>query len=81
MFFFDCLHQLFLRIIRVKDNEISAMRHQFVSPFVGEAEHITQHFRLFLVDHSLFGALVENHFDFLLRHGAFFAFQTDEFIQ
>ena len=57
------------------------MRHQFVSPFVGEAEHITYHFRFLFVNHTLFRTLMENHFDFLLRHGAFFAFQTDEFIQ
>ena len=31
--------------------------------------------------YPLFRTLVQNHFDFLLCHGAFFAFQSDQFIQ
>ena len=56
------------------------MRHQFVSPFVGEAAHIAYHFRFLFVNHTLLRTLVQDHFDFLLCHGAFFAFQTDSFL-
>ena len=65
----------------MEDDKVSAVRHQFIGTFVRETEHITQHFRLFLVDHSLFGALVENHFDLFLCHRAFFVFYADDSVQ
>ena len=59
------------RGFQVYADDLLAVGHQFGDALVGEVEHVFQHLRLVLVDHSLLAALVEQQAQFFLGDGGF----------